>query len=199
MAPSGRWLRRLPWQEPAAPSMRRQPGRPCCTRLDAYLAPQVRPLARAAHGPGISLPGCGQDGLGPARGLGGTAAECEVRGLHADPRRLGLWHAEPFEDIQRLPEGDPRRVRLLRAERRFRDSLEDFALLVRLCLFINGSDVVEHVGLVWEFADATVDGQCLPVSSETFLIAAFVTVDTANILIQDRLVLCATYLSENLQ
>src|SRR6266704_2446971 len=132
MAPSGRWLRRLPWQEPAAPSMRRQPGRPCCTRLDAYLAPQVRPLARAAHGPGISLPGCGQDGLGPARGLGGTAAECEVRGLHADPRRLGLWHAEPFEDIQRLPEGDPRRVRPLRAERRFRDSLEDFALLVRV-------------------------------------------------------------------
>ncbi len=53
-----------------------------------------------------------------------------AHGLDADPRRLGLRHAEAFEDIQRLPERDPRGVGAPHAERRFRDALEDLGFLV---------------------------------------------------------------------
>ena len=69
--------------------------------------------------------GCGTGGLG-------SAAQGRANGLDADPRRLGLRHAEAFEDIQRLPERDPRGVGAPHAERRFRDALEDLGLLVRV-------------------------------------------------------------------
>ena len=62
--------------------------------------------------------------------LRGAAAEGGVHGLDADPRRLGLGHAELLEDVQRLPEEDPRRVGPLCAERRFRQSFEDLGFLV---------------------------------------------------------------------
>ena len=57
-------------------------------------------------------------------------SEAEIHGLDAYPRRLCLWHAEPFEDVQRLPKYDPRIIGPLRAERRFGDSFEDLGLLV---------------------------------------------------------------------
>src|SRR5882757_4935284 len=63
-------------------------------------------------------------------GLRGAAAEGGIYGLYAYPGRFRLRHAEPFEDVQRLPEYDARRVRPLCAQRRFRDSFEDFGLLV---------------------------------------------------------------------
>ena len=49
--------------------------------------------------------------------LGSAEAEGPVQGLYAYPGRLGLGHAESLEDVQRLPEHDPRRVGPLRAER----------------------------------------------------------------------------------
>ena len=54
----------------------------------------------------------------------------EVQGFYAYPYRLRLRRAEPFENVQRLSEQDARRVRPLRIKGRFRDSFEDFRLLV---------------------------------------------------------------------
>jgi hypothetical protein len=54
------------------------------------------------------------------------------RCLQADTRCLGFGHAEALENIQRLPENNPRRVRAAGARRGFRDSLEDLGLLVRV-------------------------------------------------------------------
>src|SRR5580692_9901881 len=117
-------------------------GRLGCTRLDACLAPQVTDAGRPGSGTSAQAParartasGCGRTPDGCATrsgrpGLRGTAAEGRVRSLDAYPRGLGLGHAEPLEDVQRLPEDDPRRIVPLRAERRFRDSFEDLGLLV---------------------------------------------------------------------
>src|ERR1022692_4309251 len=65
-------------------------------------------------------------------GLGDAAVRRGAHGLYAYPRRLCLWHAEPLEDVQGLPENDPRSIGLLRVERRFCDSFEDFGLLIRI-------------------------------------------------------------------
>src|ERR1035438_4110923 len=55
--------------------------------------------ARPRVRPGVWLAPAGR-----ARGLRGAAAEGGVDGLDAYPRRLRLGHAEPFEDVQRLPQ-----------------------------------------------------------------------------------------------
>src|SRR6266568_9292050 len=87
-----------------------QPERLACMFLDGCLTPQA------------------------AGWLGGAPAECGLRiaRLQPDPGRLGLRHPEPLEDVQRLPEQDPRRVRLMRAERRLGDPLEHLGLFVRI-------------------------------------------------------------------
>ena len=67
-----------------------------CTRLDVRLAPQV--TARA--------------GGRRRAGLRDAEAEGRVDRLYPYPHRLRLRHAEPFEDVQRLPEHDPRGIGL---------------------------------------------------------------------------------------
>src|SRR6266567_5097129 len=87
-----------------------QPERLACMLLDGCLTPQA------------------------AGWLGGAPAQGGLRidRIQPDPGRLGLRHPEPLEDVQRLPEQDPRRVRLMRAERRLGDPLEHLGLLVRV-------------------------------------------------------------------
>src|SRR5262249_37140484 len=66
------------------------------------------------------------------RKLRGKAAQRGIQGLYADPHPPRLRHGEALEDVQRLPEEDPRGIGAPEADRRFRDPLEDLALLVRV-------------------------------------------------------------------
>src|SRR5262249_59303304 len=80
--------------------------------------------------------GAGPAGWPPAagtvRGLRGKPAQRGIQGLYAYPRRLRLGHAEALEDVQRLPEKDPRSIGAPGAEHRFRDPFEGFGFLVRV-------------------------------------------------------------------
>src|SRR5262249_55252861 len=67
-----------------------------------------------------------------AAGLRGAAAKSGVHGLHAYARRLCLWHAEPFEDVQRLPVRDACGGPPPAAEGRFGHPPEGFGLFVRV-------------------------------------------------------------------
>jgi hypothetical protein len=110
MRPSVAGRQRLPLPGTAAQSFATSLDALCCIHLDAYLAPQVmRASRRQRRYSGL--------GLGLGLGLGDAEAEGGVYGLYAYPRRLCLWHAEPFEDVQRLPEYNPRRIGLLCVER----------------------------------------------------------------------------------
>src|ERR1035438_9833413 len=72
----------------------------------------------------------------------------------------------------------------------------DQRLVVALRALINGADVIEHVGFIWEIADVTVYGESPPVSGEPVLITALVIVDASYIMIENRLVLRSAYLTE---
>src|SRR4029077_19752668 len=63
-------------------------------------------------------------------GSGGKAVHGGIQGFHAHPRRLRLGHAEALEDVQGLPEKNPRGIGPPGAERRLRDPFEDLGLLV---------------------------------------------------------------------
>src|ERR1700722_135331 len=108
-------------------SVRCPPGRGACKRLDAPLDTQVRAMGGERSG---------GDGRGAEPGVrecrSGSAAQGRPHGLDADPRRLGLRHTEAFEDIQRLPERDPRGVGAPQAKRGLCDALEDLLFLIRV-------------------------------------------------------------------
>src|ERR1700733_7965301 len=88
----------------------------------------------------------------------------------------------------------PQRYQLLG---RVPDFLGNQACLLVMCqrlvvtrpALIDGADVVEHVSLVREVADVTVDRECPPAGGERFGIAALVVVHGANVVVKDRLVL----------
>jgi hypothetical protein len=69
-------------------------------------------------------------------------------------------------------------------------------LVVACRALVNGTNVIEHVGLIRQVADVTVYGECPPTGSKPFGVAALVMVDAANVLVQDRLVLRSAYLTE---
>src|SRR5208283_3368930 len=72
-------------------------------------------------------------------------------------------------------------------------------LVVTCRALVDGTDVIEHLGFIRQVAYVTVYRERLPVGSECFLVAAFVTVDAANVLVQDRLGLRAAYFTIYLQ
>src|SRR6204780_1066794 len=118
MAPSGaRWTGFL--------AETTEPG--CAEYPDAYIADSLTPALQPRS--------MGQRGVAPGpdtrpRALRSAAPERRVGGVQAYPGGFGFRHAEPFEDVKCLPENDPGGVRSLRAERRFRYSLEELGLFV---------------------------------------------------------------------
>src|SRR5262249_15540872 len=97
------------------------------TELDMDLAPQVKGAGATTHEADTGFAVGRRKRYGELRG---KAAEGGIQGLYAYPRRLRLGHAEALEDVQRLPEKNPRGIGAPGAERRFRDAFEDFGFLV---------------------------------------------------------------------
>src|SRR5262245_17221960 len=75
--------------------------------LQTYWAAPPRPRSSGHTG---AQPACSPPAAGNVRGLGGTAAKCGIQGIYAYPRCLRLGHAEALEDVQRLPEQNPRGI-----------------------------------------------------------------------------------------
>jgi hypothetical protein len=77
--------------------------------------------------------------------------------------------------------------------------MTDQRLVVALRVLVKSAYVVEDISFIGDIADVVVDSEGTPIGSEPFFVTSLVMIDGTYVVIQDRLVLRAAYLTEYFQ